>query len=509
MRIINNNLGIQVNEKSRNEGANGNVNQKLVDLLLNSDRGSMVLEGQLLAKLDGAIKLALPKVGVVEVPLKQGTALSEGSQISVKLTLSEGELSAEILPQSDESADVPKSKVSEQLLSKLNLPLTKSNQEAADLLIQYKIEPSADKVKQLAEGSFLASKINEQIDQPEMDQTLSRLVKSLELQDVEMNKSESLPALSLKKIVLDLVQGADPSFGSTQPNEELEDFTLTKENGKILKDQNIKASNNLPSESTEAETPVEVSVKAIKQALLGLDAKKILALMSLGEKLEVDQLQRMKKTFGSDEGQIHLKHKLLDQLRELMHAKTPSHAFKNGLEAWLNDSGNKMDVRALNSLEALLKESEPQLYGAMKESIEVVRTMGTMIEQLPQQVYGLHVPVLINEQESQLEIYVNRKKSRRSNDGFKMLLALQTESFEQVQILVSDYQQKLTVEFKVSDEKTLKIFESEMDALKTELKQITTQSVDVSVGLKFEEPIVLTVLGFMGKDGSSQIDARI
>lgn len=492
MRIINNPLNLTTNEKAKSEGIEAKVSAKLVELLMSSDNGKVSLEGVLLGKLEGSVKLNLPKVGLVEVPLRQETTLPEGSQVSAHLTLSEGKITAQLQPLIDESADLPKVKASEQLLLKLNLPLTKMNQEAADLLIQYKIEPSADKIKQLAEGSFLASKINAQIDLPEMEKVLKELFNQNEV-DQSLLKEDSLPKISLKKIVVALVQGEQAPLQVEQPIE-----------NEPVEGQEIQFKELVDKKPVQKET-----VQEAKEILGGLDAKKLLALMSLGESFDLEQLQRLKKTFSTDEGQIHLKHKLLDQLKEQLGARIPTESFKNALEAWVTESGNKMDVRALNSLEALISENEPQLMFSVKETVESIRNMSSMVEQLPQHVYGLQIPLMIENRETQLELYINRRKSKKSNEGFKMLLALQTEAFDQVQVLVSDEEHKMTVAFRVSDEASKAVFEQNLESLKDELSELVPHPVEMSVGLKFEEPMVLSVLGFMGMDSTSQIDARI
>lgn len=507
MRITNNlSLNVLVDRTALIESKGNNlVSPKLMDLLQQAPNKQLKMEAVLQSAQEGTGKFWIKDLGSVEIPLDVAVKLPEQSKLSVTFTLTEGQISAEVAPISDTETAMPeKIKTSEQVLRQLKLPETPQNIKSLELLTEYHIEPSADRIKQLAEGSFLASKIKENAGN---DNFISQLVS--EDQEVDWTKT-------LKAVVVDWLGKTDQSLPKDNavsvmanasdkgvvPAQELADTAIDKASIELgepeIESENLK----IPVKGT----PVE-QLKALLQTI---NPKTLLPLIASNLTLNLDNLNRSEQVFNGGKTIALLKQALFDRMAEVFSKLDPSSELKTDVLMWLEEESSDLVLgKQLESLEQIIAKHSPEAASELKENFEQINKAMTVLDQLPSELMAFHLPIKLGEFDTQVEFYMKKKKSRNSQDDFKVLLALNTNTMGQVQVLVTDQKQLIEIQFRLENEQVKEVFEAEEAALKASLDPYAVKKVKLTFGCHFKEPAILEAFKEFGQDHMSGIDVRV
>ena len=160
-------------------------------------------------------------------------------------------------------------------------------------------------------------------------------------------------------------------------------------------------------------------------------------------------------------------------------------------------------------LEQVIAKHNPEAAEQLKESFEQLSKASSMVEQVSNQMYAMHLPIRVGEHETQIEMYVNKRKRNGSNEEFRMLLALNTNTLGQVQVLVADQRQLIDIQFRLEDESIKSLFEAEEEAFESQIEDFQAKHVKISFGCHFKEPAVLEAMKFIGSDKTTGIDVRV
>ena len=90
-----------------------------------------------------------------------------------------------------------------------------------------------------------------------------------------------------------------------------------------------------------------------------------------------------------------------------------------------------------------------------------------------------------------------------------MLLALNTNTLGQVQVLVADLKQQVEIQFRLEDEAIKEAFEAEKADFEVQVASFNEKRIKISFGCHFKEPAVLEAMKWSSADKVSGIDVRV
>lgn len=507
MRITNNlSLNVLVDRTALIESKGNNlVSPKLMDLLKQSPNNQLKMEAVLQSVQEGTGKFWIKDLGTVEVALDTSVKLPEQSKLTVTFTITDGQISAELAPIEDAETALPeKIKTSEQILRQLKLPETPQNIKSLELLTEYHIEPSAERIKQLAEGSFLASKIKENSGN---ENFISQLV--TEDQEVDWTKT-------LKAVVVDwLGKTSNPL-----PKDNVLGVNISSSDKAIVPDQKVvdAVANETAIELGESELDSEsqkipvkgTPVEQLKALLQTINPKTLLPLIASNLTLNLDNLNRSEQVFNGGKTIALLKQALFDRMADVFSKLDPSSELKKDVLIWLEEESSDLVLcKQLESLEQIISKHSPEAANELKENFEQINKSMTLLEQLPSELMAFHLPIKLGDFDTQVEFYMKKKKSRNSQDDFKVLLALNTNTMGQVQVLVTDQKQLIEIQFRLESEQVKEVFEAEEAVLKASLDPYAVKNVKLTFGCHFKEPAILEAFKELGQEHTSSIDVRV
>lgn len=478
---------------------------KLLALLEASPNGQVSLAAVLQSVESGKGKFFINGVGQLDVPLNQSDLPELQTKATIQFTLGEGKVIADVQfeevftpEKANEKAVVLEKNTA--LLKQMGMPANELNLKALSLLNEYHVEPSAERIKQLAEGSFLASKTNVMASDAD---TVEKLV----VKDEQIDWSKSL-----KRMVLDWMTETDvKQKTATVPvtGKELFKSAAVPVEGMAAEVQDDQET--LAGKGEKVSQPAQRGeVEMIKQLFEKLTPKTLLPLVTANLPLDLENISRSSQVFSGDKTIGHIKRQFIEQLTMIFKEIQPSEALKADVALWLEADANEFALsKQMTLLEQVIAKHNPEAAEQLKESFEQLSKASGMVEQVSQQMYAMHLPIRMGDHETQIEMYVNKRRQKGAQEDFRMLLALNTNTLGQVQVLLADQKQLVEVQFRLEDEATKALFESEEAAFETQIESFQEKRVKVSFGCHFKEPAVLEAMKFIGSDQTSGIDVRV
>lgn len=530
MKIDYNVLATMLESNGKLDQASAKTIEKLLSLVKENPQGLM-LDAKVTGKMGAEIKLNISDVGSIEVGEPTTKTFNVGDNVKLNVSMTSDTLAMEIVPADKETPDMvsnlsrqatsPQAQESKSsALTRLGLPVTEANITSISLLEQYKIEPSAEKVKNLAEGSFLASKI-------------SNLLKELPEQLLD----QKVPVEStLKQVAVNLLKQATSTEEVFTQNNSKEGLVQTASAeasankagnpvAALIKNEAGSEKNLVNANELEKSATVEIkpdteskSVKAnqfetlrnLKTVFSDLSAKNLLPVLDNLKQMDIETLMNHKLIQNNDVQTVALKHQLFKSLEDVFSKVAPSENLKSELIHWLSNEGEHLTDKAIEQLKTILENHLPSGSEAVKESFEVYQKTAQTLQELPQFMAAFQIPVTINQMDSQVELYIKRKNKKNASDDFKMLIALNTDNIDLVQAFITDQSNQLAIDFKVEDEAIKDLFLSELPALENDIKEVVGKIVNLHVNVRQEkEPNVLSAMNYLANEVNNQIDMKV
>lgn len=556
MRITNNlSQNLQVDHTLLIESK---VNQqtvgKLLDLLQTMPNNQLRVEAVIKNIQEGTGKFLIKGIGMLDIPVDSSVKQSDQG-VLIDFTIADGELLAELVPQEEVAKNSSgKSKMPNEILNNLGIQITDYNKNAVELLKQYHIEPSAEHIKQLAEGSFLLSKIAELAQNDdflkslgtnkqdiEWSKTLKSVVVDWITQNEETKKTETTQAtqatettqkpiveplaekaaeVKTNKVILNSNSLQQPVSIQTEGNKglanildndsesnsppilvEVEESNSTRE--KLT--TSINAESEVVQDSSKNNIPVD-----LKTLLQGVNAKSLLPLIASNLMMTLENLNQSEQVFKGTKNIAYLKQVLFDRMSDVFSKLEPSQGLKAEILKWLEeDSSNFIVGKQMASLEQIIEKHSPEAATELKENFDQINRAVQVLEQLPNNMMAFHLPIKLGEFDTQIELYMNKKKSKNAQEDFKVLLALNTNTLGQVQVLITDQKQQIEIQFRLENDEIKELFINEELPLKNVIDQLALKNIKLSFACHFNQPPILEAFKELNQDYSSTIDMKV
>ncbi len=508
MKIDYSGLATLLESINKKEVSSSKSLEKLADLIKSSP-SPLVLEAKVVAKTGGDIRLNVSDIGLIDIKAPEGKNLYVGESLQLRLTLSDDHINMtfqteekrmalpqEIMPKFESKAQILDQKGN--ALMRMGLPVSESNLNALSLLETYKIEPSTEKVKNLAEGSFLASKITT---------LLNEMPEDTLVQKIPMNTTLKQVAVSLLKQVETTTEILPTVIKNENKSQRIE-----TDKPEILEKTNV-AINEEGIEKDQQEpltkVPVE-TLKHLKTLFNELTPKNLLTLVDHLKEADLEMLFAHKGVQDINLEKVALKHQLFSDLKEIFSELKPSQTLEMELKNWLSKDGEQLDVVALKQLKYILETHAPKALEMVKENLENYQKVVQTVSEYPQFMSVYQVPVILNQLETQVELYIKKKQKRQSEEGFKMLVALNTETLDLVQVFITDQPHQLSLDFKVENEPVQMLFSEALPSLIALLNVSADKRVVAHVRMRENlESSVFQAMAFMGEENKNQIDVKV
>lgn len=495
MRILSNDL-VKFIEAQSGLTKEDKALTKLMAMLESSSDKSLTLSAQLKTLGQDLQRLAIEGVGVLDMTIPEPPP---DGDVSIKAKLVEGRIQLQLEAQQPSvgktvvpSEPIKLASNAATWLEQLKLPKNEHFLEAAQLLDTYKIEPSAEKIKLLAEGSFLASKLKSTA--PE---AVAQLVAQLSERYGSQGHEGSINFKQMAVALLAIHEKPVEAPSATVAN-------LERDSGRL----------NVDAARTEAEVALEQpnSVKqgltnSLKAVLKDFDAKQLITLLTSGD-FSVENLELHKKIFISQEIG-NRKHEILDALKGTLSKEQIADGLKQQLVSLLEGADNPAEEQSLAVLKQMVDNNEMAFPKALKEQIEQLLKATEQLNKLPDYMNALHMPLMVGARQDQLEVYYKKRQQRSSDEPFRMLIALNTVNYSQVKVLLTDTPKALSLNFKLADESVQAAFEAEKNELLGWIEAIAQKPISLTFEHGQAEMPVLEAMRFLSDKSSSQFDARV
>lgn len=514
MRLTNNILVNMQLDRMNLIDSKGNaaVTDKLMGMLKAAPNQQLSMAAVLQSINEGVGKFLINGLGQLELAVDSQLHTTEQSRANITFNLNEGKLTATIDFSESQKVEPQTAKLETgvdlaKALKQLGLPPTEQNTKALSLLTEYHIEPSAERVKQLAEGSFLASKTNEFA----TDEAFSKVLLSKD-QQVDWAKS-------LKAVVVDWLSqgGAEKTQALTKTVEQLMTAPLSgeaQENQPQVKTSVAQIDTKGTMVMQQTQQPEEINLSStidnVKQMLQKLNPKALIPLVSSNLELNIENLHRSNQIFNGTHTIGQMKQLLIDKMSNIFKTLEPSAALEQEIVKWLESDTTEFALsKQLESLESLIGKHNPEAAEQLKESFEQVSRATNLLEQVTNQMLAMHLPIQLGDHETQIEMYVNKRRSKSKGEDFRMLLALDTNTLGQVQVLVTDQPQQVEIQFRLMDESIKEAFKAAQSDFEDLISEFDVKKVKISFGCHFNEPAVLEAMKALSPDTVSSIDVRV
>lgn len=497
MRILSNDL-VKFIEAQSGLSKEDKTLAKLIALLEESSDKSLTLNAQVKLITPDKQRLVVEGLGAFEVAMLDTPPTGD---VTLRAKLVEGRIQLQVdTPQPNVAkASLPAEPVkvgssAANWLDQLKLPKSEHFLEAAQLLENYKIEPSAEKIKLLAEGSFLASKLKHTA--PER---LNQLIEQLGERLADLSNNETV---NFKQMAVEMLHIHD------KPEMPLQRPGVVGQEGIAAESQ--KASVMLAQDDLEGHTeavPKQTMTNNLRAILKDFDVKQLITMLSSGD-YSIDNLDLHKKIFINQEIG-NRKHEILEALKVVLSKDQIEEGFKQQLTTWIESGENPVDEQQLTLLKQVVQNNEQAFPKEFKEQIEHLLKATEQLSKLPDFMSGIHMPLTMGEHNNQLEVYYKKRQQRGMDEPFRMLIALNTEHYSQVKVLVTDTPRTLSIHFKLVDESARMVFESEKNELLGLIETVAQKPVVLTFEESSSELPVLEAMKFLGTDANSQFDARV
>lgn len=512
MRVISNALVSVLTDKNLTAEGKGNASgaEKLMALLRGAKNGDLVLEAALKGIIEGKGRFNLSNVGSIEIPIPPNTKLPESGTVNIKFSLQNETISATFML--DDSADStqmqPKVEDVANQLKQLGLPQSEQNLKAVQLLNEYHLEPSADKIKQLAEGSFLASKATEMAEGKGLETTL--LASD---QKVDMSKT-------LKNIVVQWLgqqtegaktnvtdsKGTNANAGTIPLDDKTNPDSPVAEAPKVkVLDEGIRDTAKVAMAAETTQT-----LNDLKNMLKQLSPKQLLPLIASDNQLNLENLLLSDQVYSGSKTIGQLKDGLVSKMTEVFSKLEPSKELVNEIIRWVEEDPTELAFkRQFDQLETIIVKHSPEAAAEMKDSFEQINKSMDFVQQMQNQMIAYHIPLQLGEHHTQVELYMNKRKGRQSQDEFRMFLALNTNEIGQVQVLITDQKTDVELQFKLETDELKNAFENEKELLLETLEAFSDKPIKLKFLTHSKEPAVLEAFKSLKEDQTTSIDMRV
>lgn len=536
MRVISNALVSLNTEKNLSAEGKGNSvgTGKLMELLRDAQNGEIVLEAALKGIFEGKGKFLLNNVGNVEIPLPANTSLPESGNVTIKFSLQNDTISATFVLEDTAQAGQVQLKAEDAIsqLKQIGLPQTEQNIKAVQLLNEYHIEPSADRIKQLAEGSFLASKANEisegegfessvmsKDQKVDMSKTLKTLVVQWLSQHTEANERASVTVSApeqgksevASKVTLPetgaLVEGKEAGKAKTLPVETI----LGGEAKNIpMQESDPLELSSKGKEKEQIRGEMVQTLSDLKTLLKNLSPKQLLPLIASDTKLNLENLLLSEQVFSGSKNIGQLKDVLVSKLSQVFSTLEPSKALIQEIVTWVEEDPAALTFKnQLEQLESIIAKHSPEAAMEMKDSFEQINKAMDFVNQMQSQMMAFHIPMQLGDHDTQVELYMNKRKGRQNQDEFRMFLALNTNAIGQVQVLITDQKNGVELQFKLETDALKEAFENESEDFLKILEIYSEKPIRLKFTTHSKEPAILEAFKALKEDQTTSIDMRV
>lgn len=477
---------------------------------------------------EGVGKFWVNGLGHLDIPIESQIKLAEQAKVTINFGLMDGKITADLVQFEGvlDEATSEKPMTSSNILKQLGLPPTDQNLKAVALLTEYHIEPSAERIKQLAEGSFLASKVNEfaskdgfseamltENQQVDWSKTLKGVIVDW------LSRSNSIPkgvneqqlAQGLSEVIQ--AESNETAEVAVHLNENSAKLSESNEEAGIRKSEEVKTQvASLLDDGVEtAENAVKkAAVDSLKNVLQNLNPKTLLPLVASDLAVNLENLHRSDQVFNGTKNIAQLKQMLVEQMLDVFSKIEPDQALKSEILQWLEDDSSEFIMgKQLESLEQIIGKHSPEAAEQLKDNFEQINRAINLVDQLSSQMLAMHLPIRLGDYDTQVELYVNKRRSKSSQEEFRLLIALNTNTVGQVQVLVTDKKNQIEIQFRLEDEEIKEIFEAEKAAFDELIEAFKIKPVKINFGCHFKEPPVLEAFKALNSDTTAGIDVRV
>jgi hypothetical protein len=170
-------------------------------------------------------------------------------------------------------------------------------------------------------------------------------------------------------------------------------------------------------------------------------------------------------------------------------------------------ASSKPQKDKLEWISSILNKSLPDSENkeSLIKELSVLKESTSFIKSLNEQMMIMQMPVQVNDQIRQVEIYYKRRKQKPDPNDLTLLVALSTHNYGEVRCLIHKSNDSYHLSFSLADFETKEVFESNREQLHESLSTLLKKDFKVTFGVKsaandawFDEPAsdLIDSLGF-------------
>lgn len=368
------------------------------------------------------------------------------------------------------------------------------------------------------------------------------------------SETKSLNEAQTKFEELDLKEGFVKNTENAAPKNVKENQTLSlKENLQIPKEQEVQLGKELPEKVTTKleedayrveketlemadkgilekgvakdqtigqETPLsQEAIKELGELVKNLNPEKLVFLLKNQLSFSMNNAMRIEKMIVGKEQLAEQIQNFADAIEKYEGGREVAKAIQSALKGFeVTDLYDK--ERVDNQLKDLTQALEKAVAsGAFKENDQGIRNQLTelrqsvdFLNQLNDQMTYLQMPLVLNDQQNQVEIYVQRDQSGKKKinpKDTKIFISLDTNHLDLVQVLVEVKDQTLNLNFRLGDELVEKLVRSNESMLVGQMELLGFKNVQFQYAIRDEKMDLTNMVRLESAESINKIDVRV
>jgi len=177
----------------------------------------------------------------------------------------------------------------------------------------------------------------------------------------------------------------------------------------------------------------------------------------------------------------------------------------------LNDSEDTEEVLAniIRALDASESKGESSLNQVKSQLTNIQQSIDYM-KGINESLSYFQLPLQVDNELTSVDFFVKKKKTaKKSDEETTIFISLDTHTLNTVQVLLEYKNQKVGIQFRLSDEEVLKKMQSNQAVLEEQLNQETSVSYSVKFKLKESDVSNLDIAEELSMTTSGNIDMKV
>lgn len=177
--------------------------------------------------------------------------------------------------------------------------------------------------------------------------------------------------------------------------------------------------------------------------------------------------------------------RVMDVLNALEKVVLPRDTLTEMIDVIASPKSQKEKLEWISSiLSKQLPDSENK-ENLIKELV-VLKESTPFVKSFNEQMMMMQMPIPLNDQIKQVEIYYKRRKQKPNPEDLTLLVALNTHNYGEVRCLIHKGKDDYMLSFSLIDQETKDVFESNREVLEASLSNLLNKNFKVTFGVKVE-----------------------